>query len=157
MGKRILLVVVVLLVLIQFIRPEANTNPRPQGAALANFYPVPAPVEGILKKACYDCHSNNTRYPWYSKVQPVAWWLQHHVDEGKRELNFDEFGAYTRRRQSKKMEEVAEQVEKGEMPLDSYTWIHKEAKLSSEERAALVAWAHSVQRLATDTIQPDTD
>ncbi|RYY40173.1 MAG: cytochrome C [Chitinophagaceae bacterium] len=157
MGKRILIVVLVLLVVIQFIRPTANTNPQPQRAALTNFYPVPAHVDAILKKACYDCHSNNTRYPWYSKVQPVAWWLQHHVDEGKRELNFDEFGGYTRRRQSKKMKEVAEQVEKGEMPLDSYTWIHKDAILTPEERSTLISWAKQMEQQAGDSTKPDTD
>lgn len=157
MAKRIFLVVVVILVIIQFIRPERNIHPGAQAAALSLHYPVPANVQGILAKACNDCHSNNTRYPWYSNVQPVGWWLQHHVNEGKHGLNFDEFSSYTRRKQSRKMEEAAELVEKGEMPLASYTWVHTDAKLNESERAALIAWAHSVQQQAADSTKPDTD
>src|SRR6476661_1255044 len=154
MVKRILLIVVVLLVLIQFIRPERNIHPGRQAAAIGEHYPVPAGVQSILAKACNDCHSNNTRYPWYANLQPVGWWLQHHVNEGKGKLNFDEFAGYTRRRQSRKMEESAELIEKGAMPLDSYTWIHKDAVLSGEERATLVAWAHDIQRQAADSTKP---
>ncbi|TCZ73501.1 heme-binding domain-containing protein [Flaviaesturariibacter aridisoli] len=157
MGKRILLIIAAILVIIQFIRPERNLHPGTQTASIGRAYPVPAPVQGILEKACYDCHSNNTRYPWYSNIQPVGWWLERHVNEGKRGLNFDEFAGYTHRRQSKKMKEAAEQVEKGEMPLDSYTWIHKDAVLTAQERSTLIAWAHDVQRLAADSTKPDTD
>ena len=157
MIKRILFVLVAVLVIIQFIRPEHNSHPGQQTAALSLHYPLPAPVQGILAKACNDCHSNNTRYPWYSNIQPVGWWLQHHVNDGKRKLNFDEFSSYSHRKQAKKMEETAELVEKGAMPLDSYTWIHNDAKLTQEERSALIAWAHDVQRLAADSTRPDTD
>jgi hypothetical protein len=158
MGKRILLILLAILVIIQFIRPERNLHPGKQPASMADLYPVPADVHGILTKACNDCHSNNTRYPWYSNIQPVTWWLQDHINEGKRALNFDEFRNYTRRRQAKKMDEVAELVEKGAMPLDSYTWIHKDAKLTDTEKKTLVDWANGVQKLAADTLsRPDTD
>ncbi|RYD95522.1 MAG: cytochrome C [Sphingobacteriales bacterium] len=157
MAKRIFFGLLIVLVVIQFIRPERNTHPGRQATALGLQYPVPEQVGTILQKACNDCHSNNTRYPWYSNIQPVGWWLQHHVNEGKGKLNFDAFTSYSRRRQAKKMDETAELVEKGAMPLDSYTWIHKDAKLTATERSALVAWAHEVERLAADSTRPNTD
>jgi hypothetical protein len=103
-------------------------------------------VAGILQRACNDCHSNNTHYPWYTNIQPVGWWMQHHVNEGKEELNFSEFGTYTAKRQNHKMEEVAEQIKKGEMPLNSYLWIHKDAKLSDQEKEILISWANGLRR-----------
>ncbi|RYZ24352.1 MAG: cytochrome C [Chitinophagaceae bacterium] len=154
MRKRILLALLALLVIIQFIRPERNESAGPQAGSVLNTYPASPQVTAILEKACFDCHSNNTRYPWYSNIQPFGWWLQHHVDEGKRALNFDEFRGYNARRQVKKMEETIEQVKKGEMPLDSYTWIHKDAKLTDGERRALSAWADSVAK-AVSWQRPD--
>lgn len=84
--KRILLVLLVVLILIQFFRPQRNISASPSPADISTIYPVPANVGSILKKACYDCHSNNTNYPWYANVQPIAWWLNDHVEEGKRGL-----------------------------------------------------------------------
>jgi hypothetical protein len=95
----------------------------------------------ILDKACNDCHSNNTKYPWYSNFQPVAWWLDHHVDEGKGEINFDEFLTYPAKKARHKMEEVNEMVKEGEMPLNSYTWVHKDAVLTQAEKLVLAEWA----------------
>src|SRR4051812_32405218 len=124
-GKFILFLLLFVLIGIQFFRPERNIHEGAPGKDIGSYYAVPAEVGPILKKACFDCHSNNTRYPWYANVQPVAWWLNNHIQDGKRELNFDEFGSYSPRKQYHKMEEAAEQVKKGEMPLPSYTWIHK--------------------------------
>lgn len=101
----------------------------------------------ILDKACYDCHSNNTRYPWYANVQPVAWWLNSHVEEGKGEINFDEFLTYPAKKARHKMEEVNEMVKEGEMPLNSYTWVHKEAVLSQSEKLAIANWAVSTMKV----------
>jgi hypothetical protein len=98
----------------------------------------------ILKTSCYDCHSNNTVYPWYSNIQPLAWWLQGHVNEGKEELNFDEFATYNPRRQFKKMEETEEMITEGEMPLSSYTIIHSNAVLSASQKETLINWAKSI-------------
>ena len=106
--------------------------------------PVPDTVEQILKVACYDCHSNNTRYPWYNNIQPVAWWLNNHIVDGKKELNFDEYINKRPRFQYRRMEQTIDLVKKGEMPLDSYTWIHKDAILSEAERTKLFDWAQSV-------------
>src|SRR5262245_31962911 len=91
MYKKILLVVLLAFIVIQFIHPRRNRATGDQPNHIGNSFPIPDDVKVILKKACYDCHSNNTRYPWYSKIQPVDWWLTHHVNEGKMELNFDEY------------------------------------------------------------------
>lgn len=145
MKKRIVLILIALLVVIQFIRPARNLSATPSSNDISHFYKVPDTVAGILQRACNDCHSNNTRYPWYTNIQPVGWWMQHHVNEGKGELNFSEFGTYTAKRQNHKMEEVAEQVKKGEMPLNSYLWIHTDAKLTDQEKQILISWANGLR------------
>jgi hypothetical protein len=145
MVKKLLYVLLIALVVIQFFRPQKNLAAGQQVNAIATKYPVPDSVKNILAKACNDCHTNNTQYPWYSNIQPLAWWLKHHVDEGKQELNFDEFTTYKPRKADHKMEEVMEQVEHDEMPLSSYTWVHKDAKLSNAEKTLLMQWAKSVR------------
>ncbi len=144
MHKKILIGLLVVLVIMQFIRPERNTATAESATDIRTKYTVPDDVNRILQKACNDCHSNNTVYPWYSNIQPIGWWLQNHVKEGKAELNFSEFAAYTNKKAAHKMEEVVEMVEKGEMPLESYTIAHKDAKLTNEEKATLVTWAKAL-------------
>jgi hypothetical protein len=139
--KKIILIVVVLLVVIQFFRPEKNISSVPSSNNIVKKYNTSNEVKVILDKACNDCHSNNTKYPWYSNFQPVAWWLDHHVDEGKGEINFDEFLTYPPKKARHKMEEVNEMVKEGEMPLNSYTWVHKEAVLTQAEKLILAEWA----------------
>jgi hypothetical protein len=141
MKKKIIWAILIVLVVIQFIRPEKNQSTQISANDISKHYEVPAHVQDILKRACNDCHSNNTLYPWYSNIQPMAWWLQHHVNEGKRELNFSEFASYQPKRQHHKLKECIDQVKNGEMPLDSYTWMHKDAKLTKEEKEALLVWA----------------
>jgi hypothetical protein len=139
--KKIILGIAVLLVVIQFFRPEKNSSSTPSTNNIAKKYNTSNEVKVILDKACNDCHSNNTKYPWYSNFQPVAWWLDHHVDEGKGEINFDEFLTYPPKKARHKMEEVNEMVKEGEMPLNSYTWVHKEAVLTQAEKLILAEWA----------------
>ena len=134
MIKKILLFLVVGLVIIQFIHPEKNKAEGPQTNYIGNSFPVPEKVKAILARACNDCHSNNTNYPWYTRIQPVHWWMENHIKDGKKELNFDDYKNRSLRFQYHKMEEIAEQVNEGEMPLDSYTWIHKDAILTEEEK-----------------------
>ena len=97
-----------------------------------------------MDKACNDCHSNNTKYPWYASIQPAAWWLNDHVQDGKKHLNFSIYKSYNLRRQYHKMEEIIDEVKDNGMPLDSYTWIHRNAKLSTEEKTRLTNWAQSI-------------
>lgn len=131
-----------LLLVAQLYHPARNLS-NDQRSHVSTAYPVPAEVEQILQPACYDCHSNLTRYPWYADVQPVASWLAWHVNDGKKHLNFSEF---TNRRvaiQNHKFEEIIENIKEGEMPLNSYTWTHKDAVLSDAQKQVLITWAQS--------------
>ena len=151
--KRILIGVAAVLVVIQFIHPEKNISNTVSADDFNNIYPIPDSVQKILQKACYDCHSNNTRYPWYNNIQPVAWWLDHHINEGKKELNFSEFGKRPLAKRAKKMQKLAKEVKNGGMPLDSYTWIHKDAVLTEAEKNILINWANNLsQQMAVDTV-----
>lgn len=104
------------------------------------IYDASQTTEAIFKTSCFNCHSNNTNYPWYNKIQPVAWILEDHIAEGKEELNFNEFGSYSIRRQKSKLKSMASQIDDDEMPLSSYTLIHKEAKLSDEDKDKVLTW-----------------
>lgn len=145
MLKKILLFLLAVLVIIQFFHPKKNKAPGEQPNYIGKVYPVPADVKAILQKACNDCHSNNTRYPWYSNIQPVDWWLNDHVKDGKKELNLDEYTHRSLRFQYHKLEEIAEQVREGEMPLKSYTWMHRDALLTETEKARLAGWADGMR------------
>ena len=141
MIKKILIAFALILLIIQFIRPEKNIAPAPSEANIATHYATPDNVKKILERSCYDCHSNTTKYPWYASIQPVGWWLADHVKEGKAEINFDAFMTYKPKKARHKMEEVNEMVKEGEMPLSSYTIVHRDAKLSEEEKLILSDWA----------------
>lgn len=141
------------LLLIQLYRPAKNDGPLNNPADIATAYPVPHEVMTVLHKACYDCHSNHTKYPWYNTVQPVASWLADHVDEGKDELNFSEFGNFKTKRKLKKLKEIVHEVEEGDMPLNSYTWLHGEARLTVQEKQMLIDWAKSLaQKISMDSL-----
>jgi Haem-binding domain len=146
MIKKILLALGVILIVIQFIRPEKNIAAGAQPNAISTKYTVPDSVNQLLSVACKDCHSNNTVYPWYSNIQPVAWWLNDHVKEGKRKFNLDEFTTYTLKRQDHKLEELIESQEDHWMPLDSYTWIHRDAALTDAQRKVLIDWANLTRK-----------
>jgi hypothetical protein len=143
MKRKILVTLLILLIAIQFIRPSKNLGSPVPGKMISSVVPVPDSVASILKVSCYDCHSNKTRYPWYAEVQPVGWWLQNHVKDGKRKLNLDDFGSLPLDKQIHKLKEVSETVEKGEMPLSSYLIIHRDAKLSPEQKKLVMDWAAS--------------
>lgn len=145
--KKVGYVLVVLLLAIQFFRPEKNISTGVSENHISKKYETPEEVKIILDKSCNDCHSNNTRYPWYANVQPVAWWLNDHIEEGKGEINFDEFLTYPAKKARHKMEEVNEMVKEGEMPLNSYTWVHKGAVLSESEKLAIANWAVSTMKV----------
>lgn len=147
--KRTLIVLLILLVVIQFFHPAKNIATAKGPNDITNVYTVPSNVESILEKACYDCHSDNTRYPWYNNIQPVAWWLANHIHEGKHELNFSQIGTYTKKRQIKKFTKIAKSVNEGWMPLSSYLWIHRDAVLSKEEAKAVADWANNLAEQLT--------
>lgn len=142
--KKVLIALLVIFVVAQAFRPEKN-NSNDTSKDISNSYVVPENVKTILAKACNDCHSNHTRYPWYAEIQPVAWWINDHVKDGKKHLNFNEFDGYRIARQYKKLEECIEEVKDGEMPLTSFTIIHKDAKLSDDEKKTLFTWCEIVR------------
>lgn len=154
MKKKIFISLLLILVAIQFVQPKKNKTSAAQPNDIGIAYSTPDDVNVILRKACYDCHSNSTNYPWYASIQPIAWWLDHHIEEGKRELNFSEFAAYKTKRKIKKFNEIAGEVTDDEMPLSSYTWIHKDAILSKEEKNTLINWANIMaQKLEQDSLR----
>lgn len=125
---------------IQFIPTTRNQSVLILQADFNNTFEVPYNIQNILKKSCYDCHSNNTNYPWYHKIQPASWLLENHIKEGKKELNFSEFGASSKRRQKSKLKSIINQIKDDEMPLYSYTLIHSDAKLSEGNKKDLIDW-----------------
>ena len=127
-------------VAIQFIQPAQNTSNAVLPTDIQKIYLVPGRVVSVLQISCYDCHSNNTHYPWYSFMQPGAWLMASHIKEGKADLNFSEFGAYSSRRQQSKLQAIANSIKDKTMPIWSYTLIHKNAKLSEENKVLLLDW-----------------
>ncbi|MBD0776881.1 heme-binding domain-containing protein [Maribacter sp. ANRC-HE7] len=133
-------IALVAFIVIQFFPTEKNTNyttPKTDFMVVNN---VPSKIENQLKVSCYDCHSNNTEYPCYNKIQPVAWYLKDHVKEGKAELNFNEWGNYSDRRKNSKLRSIIKQIENGEMPMDSYTLMHRDAMLSKYDKNNVIAY-----------------
>ncbi|WP_339876291.1 heme-binding domain-containing protein [Olleya marilimosa] len=136
--KIILLILLVAFVGIQFIPTESNQTDIVPATDFLLVNNVPNNIKNKLQVSCYDCHSNNTKYPWYNKIQPVAWFLEEHVKNGKAELNFSEWGSLSSRRKASKLRSIIKQIESKEMPLDSYTLIHKDAKFSNEETNEII-------------------
>ncbi len=143
--KRIGLVTLVVLVGLQFIPTRSNQSAEVPSTDFVLTYKVSGEMGRILHTSCYNCHSNNTDYPWYSRVQPVGLLLEHHINKGKAELNFSEFGTYSLRKQKSKLKSMANQIEKDEMPLSSYTLIHRDARLSKNRKKALVDYFNALQ------------
>ena len=133
--KRTGLAVIVLLGAMQFV-PVSRVNPTERSEA-----PRPAEVQALLQRACFDCHSNETRWPWYSYVAPVSFLIARDVREARRELNLSVWNQYNERRKARKFKEIVEQVEKKKMPQWYYVLVHPEAKLSDAERETIMNWA----------------
>jgi hypothetical protein len=143
--KLIGLAVLVVLAGLQFIPTRSNQSAEVPSTDFVLTYKVSGEVGRILHTSCYNCHSNNTSYPWYSRVQPVGWFLQNHINKGKAELNFSEFGTYSLRKQKSKLSSMANQIIKNEMPLSSYTLIHRDASLSEERKKTLVDFLNALK------------
>ena len=151
--KKILLVLLIVFIAIQFVQPALNKSGQDLSTDISKRVSIPENVNAILKTACYDCHSNHTNYPWYSYVQPIGWILHNHITNGKKELNFTEFRSYATRRQQSKLKAIADQVKDDEMPLASYRFIHKNSRLSKEEKTILITWARNASD-SLDKINP---
>ncbi len=157
MIKKILIALLVVLVVIQFFRPDKNVS-NIETYTISTKYTVPVDVDQILKVSCFDCHSNKTEYPWYSNIQPVSWWIDDHVSEGKRHLNFSQFTNLPVANQNHKFEEIIETVEEHEMPLASYTYLglHKGANLTDLQRKFVINWAKAQMDTLKDTYPADS-
>lgn len=139
--KKILLALVIVFIAIQFIRPARNQNGQVLPTDITKTVNVPDNVISIFQKACYDCHSDNTRYPWYMNIQPMGWLMASHIKDGKENLNFSEFGGYSKRKQANKLRTVAKSIDEGSMPISSYTMMHTDAKLAKENKELIKEWA----------------
>ena len=153
--KRTLLVLAGLALIVQFIRPAKNAGGDTLHDVSSRFT-LPPDLAATLRIACYDCHSNETRYPWYAEVQPVGWWLTSHIREAKGQLNFSEFTSRRLRWQYHKFEEIAEQVNGAEMPLPSYLILHTDARLSQQQRENIVAWTNAMRDSMKALYPPDS-
>ena len=140
-SRKIVMGLLAVIILVQFIRPAKNAGNIALGSGITHTVNVPVTILNRLKTSCYDCHSNKTNYPWYSNIQPLGWWLAHHIKEGKAELNFNDFSSYSKRRQMSKLKAIVESIQDGSMPLSSYTLIHQTAKLTREDKKIIMDWA----------------
>ena len=145
--KKILQIAAILLVaafiVIQFIRPDQTNPPVVAAESIQSSIAIPENVSSILARSCADCHTNTTKYPWYSQIAPASWFLANHVRDGRKELNLSVWNTYTDKKKSHKLEELCEQVEQGAMPLPSYLWIHHDAALKEGEARILCDWANA--------------
>jgi hypothetical protein len=144
MMKKVLLGLLVVLILMQFIRPEKNESKNEMNA-MSTVMEIPVEVTKIIQTSCADCHSNSTKYPWYSEIAPSSWFLAQHVNDGKEHLNFSEWAAYNKDQKSHIIKNIKEVLNEREMPLKSYLWIHKESKLTENQYQILYDWANSIK------------
>jgi mono/diheme cytochrome c family protein len=144
--KKIGFILLLVIIVAQFFSPEKNEGDVTELTTFLAETNPPENVKIILETTCFDCHSNNTTYPWYNSITPVNYWLDHHIEEGKEHLDFTKWDSYSLKKKEHKMDELYEEVEEGEMPLNSYTWTHADANLSEEQIAAVVSWGKSVQQ-----------
>ncbi|MEP6901263.1 MAG: heme-binding domain-containing protein [Actinomycetota bacterium] len=149
--KIVAIVFVVGFVVIQFIRPDLTNPPINQTDTLETNLQVPENVQVILSRSCKDCHSNETKYPLYSKIQPSAWFMKNHIDEGRAQLNFSDWKNLPPTRQKRKLSQICEQVQSKEMPLPSYLWIHWDAKMSDEDIKTLCDWTEAEKAKLVET------
>ena len=142
--KKVFLGLLVVFILIQFYRPEKNDS-KNELNAMSTVMEIPVEVSKIIQTSCADCHSNSTNYPWYSEIAPASWFLAQHVNEGKEHLNFSEWTTYNKDQQSHVLKDIKEVLNEHEMPLKSYLWIHKDAKLSENQYQIMYDWANSIK------------
>lgn len=143
--KIIALILLVAFVGIQFIPTERNQSDLVPKTDFLLVNNTPENIGNLLQVSCYDCHSNNTNYPWYNKVQPIAWFLEDHIKEGKKELNFSEWDAYSNRRKNSKLRSIISQIRDDEMPLFSYTLLHRDAVFSETEKELVMEYMSKIR------------
>lgn len=154
--KKIAWLLLLVFIGMQFIRPDKNTTDNKDYVAVFEMETnPPIAVKEILETTCYDCHSDNTEYPWYNNIAPVSYWIDGHIKHGKGELNFSDWVNYSNKKKDHKLEEVIEEVKEGKMPLEEYTWTQEEARLTKEQRKSLFTWVNNTRKLYQVTGQQD--
>ena len=149
--KKILLLLATLLAVAQFFQPTWSTHDDSSNDGIETLYAIDPSVALLLQQACYDCHSNATRVPWYARVQPLGWWIKSHVDEGREALNFSVFASYHPEDHRVIFEDIIGEIKHGSMPLPSYQWAHPDARLTDAQRNEIILWA---QRLSASRQTP---
>jgi hypothetical protein len=145
--KKIIFILFLVFLVMQLYQPARNTEfGQDITVDFTKVYIVPKKVETILRTSCYDCHSNNTNYPWYSNIQPARFFMASHINEGKGNLNFSEFGKYSKRKQENKLDRIVKEVQSDEMPLASYTLIHQNAKLTLTQKKEVIDWVNTIKK-----------
>lgn len=145
--RKIAITGLILFLLMQLYQPVRNVDyGQVLPVHIEKVYVMPSSVRAILATSCYDCHSNNTNYPWYSYIQPARAFMDGHILDGKKDLNFSEFGNYSPRKQQSKLRSIAKEIKSGGMPLSSYTLIHKNAVLSAEQKQAVIDWIDTINK-----------
>ncbi len=143
--KIILLVLVIGFIGVQFIPTNLNQSSVTPKEDIIDFYKASNQVAILLKTSCYDCHSNNTKYQWFNKIKPASWFVERHIKDAKKDLNFNEFGSYSKRKQKSKFKALISQIKDDEMPLKSYLLMHSKAKLSKGDKDVLIKWFEKVK------------
>ena len=137
----------IIFLLMQCYQPARNIGYEQYFSSnFTEVYKVPKNVETTLRISCYDCHSNNTDYPWYSYIQPIRFFMDGHINEGKKELNFNEYGNYSKRKQETKLDRIEKQIKKDEMPLSSYTLLHRNAILTTTQKEDIINWINTLNK-----------
>lgn len=143
--KKIVYSLLIVLMIFQFFRPEKNVGDIISFSAFITETNPPENVKNILGTICFDCHSFKTTYPCYNSITPLNYWLEEHIKEGEKHVNFSKWSSYSLKKKAHKMDGLHEEVEAGEMPLNSYTWTHAEANLASKQVAEIVTWGKDIQ------------
>lgn len=138
--KKILLAILVVFIAIQFMQPARNQSGQEEQADISKTYSIPDTIYALFKNTCFDCHSNNTNYPWYSNIQPMGWLIAGDIENGKTKLNFSEFGSLSSRRQISKLVDIENRIKDGTMPLPAYKLMHENARLTKEDQELLIDW-----------------
>ncbi|WP_044398907.1 heme-binding domain-containing protein [Lacinutrix sp. Hel_I_90] len=141
--KKILVALLIVLVLMQLYRPAKNNAEYRDVAAFELETNVTSGIKTIMENNCYNCHSNKTVYPWYAEVAPVSFWINDQIEEGNEHFNVSQWLAYSNKKKDHKLDELVEEVEEGEMPLDAYTWLH--GSITEAEKEAVIVWANKAR------------
>ena len=147
LRKKIGILVLIILIIMQLIQPKRNISDEGLGENdISKVYDIPVELHQTFQRKCYDCHSNNTHYPWYFHIQPIGWWLAAHIHDAKEDLNFSDFKNYSAKQASHALEELEEVVDERSMPLKAYTMFHEDTEITDADEKAIKAWLASIRQ-----------